>query len=43
MGDNMQGGIVAEIQKFKVLWSILVFVSGATATSLIAMALILLC
>lgn len=42
MGDDMQGGIVAEIQKFKMLWKILIFVSGVTITSLVALAVKLL-
>lgn len=39
IGDNMQGGIVAEIHKFKMLWNITIFISGATATGLIALAI----
>lgn len=37
IGENMQGGIVAEIQKFKMLWKVTIFIAGVSATGLIGL------
>ena len=39
IGENMQGGIVSEIQKFKILWRVTTFIAGASTTALIVIAL----
>lgn len=39
IGDDMQSGIVAEIQKFKILWKITIFIAGATAAGFISLIL----
>jgi len=39
IGDDMQGGIVAEIQKFKILWKITIFLAATSTTGLIALVL----
>jgi hypothetical protein len=39
IGEDMQGGMVAEIQKFKILWKVTIFISGVSITGFITLVL----
>ena len=39
VGDNLQGGLVAEVQKFKLLWKATIFILSVTITILTGVAL----